>query len=120
MQVIAAQGLRPYSRSMASAILRFAMLVALALMPFGMGGAAAIAANATPAAVAEDCGDHHQPAQDSPMKAQLHCGACAALAAIENPKADAELRPELPRILRTINSPWDTEPDTATPPPRIS
>lgn len=96
------------------------MLVALALMPFGMGGAVAVAAAAAPAATATDCGDHHRPAQDSPDKAQVHCWACTALAAIEAPMPVAGLRLELPRILRTINSPWGTEPETATPPPRIS
>jgi len=105
---------------MASVFLRLAILVALALMPFGMGGTAALAAFSSPAAVAADCGDHRQSKPDSPMKAQLHCGACAALATIAAPKAVAEMRPELPRILRTIDSLSDTEPDTATPPPRTS
>ncbi|HET7816188.1 MAG TPA: hypothetical protein VFK58_01240 [Sphingomicrobium sp.] len=103
---------------MASVLLRLAMLVALALMPFGMGGAAAIAAEA-PAAVQTDCGDHHRPA-DAPAKAQLHCAGCAALAAIEPPLPVAGIRPELPHVLKTINALTNTEPDTATPPPRIS
>lgn len=128
IQVIAAQGSRHYARGMASVVLKLAMLVALALMPFGMGGAPAFAAASAPASATAaadpadpgQCGDHHRPGKDSPMKAQLHCGACAALATIEAPAPAAGLRPELPRILRTINSPTDTEPDIATPPPRVS
>lgn len=118
IRVIAAKGWRPYAQPMASVVLRLAMLVALALMPFGMGGAAAIAA-AAPAAVQSDCGDHHKPT-DSPAKAQLHCAGCAALAAIEPPPPVAGIRPELPKMLKSVSALADTEPDTATPPPRIS
>jgi len=117
--VIARQGSRPYAPRMASVILRLAMLVALVLMPFGMGGAAAVAAAPPAVAATAGCDDHHEPA-DSPAKAKLHCAACAALAAMEAPSPAADLRPELPRILETANSFSDTEPDTATPPPRSS
>jgi hypothetical protein len=102
---------------MASALLRILMLVAIALMPLGMVGAAAVAAP-SPAAAAGHCDDHQKPA-DAPAKMDMQCATCAALPAIEVNVADPQLRPELPRFVKAAKVLSDTEPETDTPPPRL-
>lgn len=115
--VIAGQGSRPYGATMPAVILRLFIVVALALMPFGMAGSRAIAA-AVPAAAAGHCGEHQKPA-DAPAKMKMHCASCAALPSIQTTKERAYLGPEVPRHLKAMALPG-TEPETATPPPRLS
>ena len=102
---------------MVGAIMRLALLVALALalMPMGMASAPA----AAPAAAAGHCAEHQQPA-DAPAKMDMHCATCAALPAIQVPIRDRELRPAMPRFARVASALFDTEPEIATPPPRLS
>jgi hypothetical protein len=102
---------------MAAAVLRLFLLVALALMPMGMTSAPAAGSVATPAA--GHCDDHEQPA-DAPTKADMHCATCTALPAIEAPVGDPGLRPEMPRFARAASALSNTEPEIATPPPRLS
>jgi hypothetical protein len=101
---------------MASALLRILMLVALALMPVGMTGAAAAAAP-SPAAVSGHCDDQQKPA-DAPAKMDMQCATCAALPAAEANTAEPELRPELPRLVKAAKALSNAEPETDTPPPR--
>jgi hypothetical protein len=101
---------------MAAAISRFVLLVALALMPMGMASAPA----AVPvAAAAGHCDEHQQPA-DAPTKVDMHCATCAALPAIQVPVGDPELRPALPRFAAVSSALSDTQPEIATPPPKLS
>jgi hypothetical protein len=102
---------------MASALLRILMLVALALMPLGMTGAAAAAAPSS-AAAAGHCDDHQKPV-DAPAKMDMHCATCAALPVVHPNLTDRGLRPELPRLVKAANALSDTEPETDTPPPRL-
>ena len=103
---------------MASALLKFAMLIALALMPFSMAGVPA-AAVAMPAASAAHCDQDQQPT-DAPSAPKVHCATCAALPAIDTPAPTAELRPAL--LLQVEADVWITErgPETDTPPPKLS
>ena len=101
---------------MVAAVTRLVLLVALALMPMGMASARA----AVPVtAAAGHCDEHQQPA-DAPAKMDMHCATCAALPAIQVPVGDPELRPEMPRFARASSALSDTEPEIATPPPRLS
>src|SRR5687767_447025 len=106
-----------YVTAMASALLRILMLVALALMPLGMTGAAAAAAPSS-AAAAGHCDDHQKPV-DAPAKMDMHCATCAALPVVQPNLTDRGLRPELPRLVKAANALSDTEPETDTPPPRL-
>ena len=101
---------------MASAVVRLVLLVALALMPMGMASATA-AAPVTSAA--GHCDEHQQPT-DAPAMIDMHCATCAALPAIAAPSRDPGLKPEMPRFARITNALSDTEPEIATPPPRLS
>jgi hypothetical protein len=105
-----------YVTAMASALLRILMLVALALMPLGMTGAAAAAPS--PATAAGHCDDHRKPI-DAPAKMEMHCATCAALPVVQANLTDRGLRPELPRLVKAANALSDTEPETDTPPPRL-
>jgi hypothetical protein len=100
------------------AVLRFLMVLALALMPVGMASAQATAATG-PAATIDHC-DEHQPPAHSPAKSDTHCATCSALPAVDAPVAVIELRPALPRLLAAANAMSDTELETATPPPRFA
>jgi hypothetical protein len=98
------------------AVLRFLIVLALALMPMGMTGAAAATG---PVAMSDHC-DEHQPPAHSPTKSESHCATCSALPAVNAPIAVMELRPALPRLVTVANAMSDTDVETATPPPRIS
>jgi hypothetical protein len=102
-------------RAMTSIVLRLAMLLALALMPFSM--AAPAAAALSPAAGSEHCADHQKPV-DAPVAPKAHCAACAALPAMEAPCPVEELRPTMQLVVAADR--WITErgPETATPPPK--
>ena len=102
-----------------AAVLKFLMVLALALMPMGMASAQATSATG-PVAMSDHC-DEHQPPVHSPAKSDnMHCATCSALPAVDAPVAVMELRPTLPRLVTAANAMSDTELETATPPPRIS
>lgn len=101
---------------MLAAVMRLILLVALALMPMGMASAPAAV---EVAAAAGHCDEHQQPAE-TPAKMDMHCATCAALPAIQVPVGDPELRPEMPRFARASSALSDTEPEIATPPPRLT
>ena len=93
------------------------MLVALALMPLGMTGAAAAEAP-SPAAAAGHCDDRQKPA-DAPAKMDMQCATCAALPVAQANLTDRGLRPELPRLEKAGKALSNAEPETDTPPPRL-
>lgn len=115
--VIAAKGSPTYVARMPAVLLRLVMLIALAFMPFGMSGAPAMAASASSSASGH-CDEHQKPAE-TPAKMDMHCATCAALPADE-PAAVAELRPQAPILISTVHALSDTQPDIATPPPKLS
>jgi hypothetical protein len=101
-------------------IARLLALFALVLMPLSMASTTASAQPAASAA-AGHCDEHPQPKPaDSPSNAKMHCTGCTALPAMEAPAPIAELRPEAPMRLRPVEFVDGIEPETATPPPRIS
>ena len=120
MSVIARQSSAHYGARMAAAVLRLFALLALMLMPLGMAGAPAHAQSAA-SAPAGHCDEHQkQKPVDVPSAATVHCTGCAALPAIEAPPPIAELRPQMPMRLAPAELIEGIEPETATPPPRIS
>ncbi len=114
LATIAARRSPAYVPGMAAALIRLVLLVALALMPMGMASAPAAAPAPT---AAGHCDEHQQPA-DAPMM-DVHCATCAALPAIAAPPGDPGLRPETPRFARAAGALSNTEPEIATPPPRL-
>ncbi len=117
MPVIARTAWRPYLRAMASALFRLLAFVAVLLMPLGM--ATRPAAAAQPASAAGHCDEHQEPV-DAPAAPKPHCTGCAALPADEAPEAIADLRPKAPMLLALADFRAGVEPDTITPPPKLS
>lgn len=117
LPVIAAKGSHSYVARMPAVLLRLVMLVALAFMPFGMASAPAVAASVSSSASGH-CDEHQKPA-DAPAKMDMHCATCAALPADE-PAEVAELRPQAPILISAIHALSDTQPEIATPPPKLS
>lgn len=121
MPVIAGQGSSDYLGRMASAILRVMALIALVLMPLGMAAVpvgAATTHEVSSAPTGGHCDEHQKPA-DAPLTAQMHCIACAALAAYDFQAPVAELLPRalLPIQLTYFSTPF--EPEISTPPPKF-
>jgi hypothetical protein len=114
--VIAAKGSPAYVARMPAALLRLVMLIALAFMSFGMTNAPAMAASGSGSASGH-CDEHQKPA-DAPAKMDMHCATCAALPAAETIEV-AELRPQAPILISAIHALSDTQPEIATPPPKL-
>jgi hypothetical protein len=92
-------------------------MIALALMPLSMAGAATSPGQTASAGQPDHCSEHQQPV-DAPSAPQVHCAACAALPAMHEPPATVELRPEAPRQIALVALMAGIEPETATPPPK--
>ena len=118
--VIAGQGLRVYRAAM-SRLINILMVIALALMPFGMAAPAAAAAHhpAAGSGAAEHCPDRNA----APL-ANHGIGECAMGCAAAIPPLDRVAGPQSPPatpILRMLVEPLTgLQPETATPPPRSS
>ena len=108
----------PMPPSMAATFLRLMMLVAHAIMPFGMAGAPAAALPSTAAASGGHCDDHQKPA-DGPSTPKAHCAVCAALPAGDTSMAVSELRLVLLRVVQAEQWLAEQEPDIDTPPPKL-
>ena len=117
ISVIAAKGSPAYVAGMPAVLLRLVMLIALAFMPFGMTNAPAMAASVASSASGH-CDEHQKPA-DAPAKMDMHCATCAALPADAAAEV-AELRPQAPILISAIHALSDTQPEIATPPPKLS
>jgi len=102
---------------MASAFVRLIALLALIAMPLGMASAPAAAQPASGAAMAH-CDDQKAP-DDAPAQQMLHCAVCAALPAIDHVGAGAELRPEPLLHAAAVVRIEASEPEIATPPPKL-
>ena len=102
---------------MASFVLRLMTVLALVLMPVGMGAAPAMAAAQT--ASSEHCGERSKD-QGKPASMDMHCAACAALPAIAGQEQGSDIRPELPRLLRAAHAMIDSIPEIATPTPKLA
>lgn len=120
-QVIAGQGSRPYSRRMASAILRLAILIALAILPFGMAGTPALATAVDHSAMQAASGHCQEQAGkgQAPFEAPMDCTAtCSALPAAPTPMPAPALKPTMPRTLSNATPFTGIVPEIATPPPK--
>ncbi len=119
MPVIARQGSQPYLRPMASAVLKLVAFLAVLLMPLGIATAPAAAEPHSATAASGHCDEHQKPAE-APAEPQAHCTGCSALPAMEAPAAAGEARPQAPMLLALSDFRAGVEPDTITPPPKLS
>lgn len=110
---------RPYVSAMASAVFRLLTLFAVLLMPAGMAAAPAAAFLPPSAADAGHCDEHGQSDQ-APFKAPVHCAGCTALPMVEVPIPEEPAAPQARLHLPLVQPFTGIEPETATPPPRIS
>ena len=117
ISVIAAKGSAAYVAGMPAVLLRLVMLIALAFMPLGMTNAPAMAASVASSASGH-CDDHQKPV-DVPAEIEMHCATCAALPAVAAAEV-TELRPQAPIVISVVHALSDTQPEIATPPPKLS
>lgn len=105
---------------MASAFLRLLALVALVMMPVGMGAAPAAAAKADHAMMAgeDHCAPQQQEDGKAPPQAMDCTAACSALPPVAMPVPGRSLRPATPRALLAARTFEQKIPEIATPPPR--
>jgi hypothetical protein len=117
--VIAGQGSSAYRQRVIAAFSRLLALLALVLMPVGMGAAPAAAHAPQVAAEAGHCGDAQQGAPDAPPVPAADCTVgCAAVAAPAPAQAAATLLPKETPATALIAAITGMEPDIATPPPK--
>lgn len=117
---VASPASRLYLGGMVARLARLFALIALVLMPLSMASASASSQH-TASAPAGQCDEHQkQKPADVPSGAKMHCTACAALPALDAPVPIAELRPQMPMRLAPAEFIDGIEPETATPPPRLS
>jgi hypothetical protein len=121
--VIAEQGRTAYLPGVAQSLLRWFALLALILMPVGMGAAAAQpGASAQQMAHCEgmDTQQEHGEERSSDVpQAQLHCAACAALPAGQASGAFIAAAPSQQAVPAPANGSRGSGPETATPPPKL-
>ena len=107
---------------MASKFLKLLTLLALALMPLGMNTVGAMPTSHSPAAAtAQHCDEHGgQPAEQSPDK-PMDCAISCSMLAIAEVQVDAPtaVRP-IPTARLLVHPDAGLDPDTATPPPKVS
>lgn len=121
MSLIVRTGLEPYVAAMASALIRLVALMALILMPLGMGAAPALAAsghhNMTMAGPSH-C-DEQQDPDMAPAQKPIDCtAACTALPAPSAPVLAPALKPTAARMTGAVTIFTGIEPEIATPPPK--
>ena len=113
--VIVQTGLMSYFAAMTAAI-RLVMLLALVLMPFGMGGTAA-SAYSMPAHNSSASTTHCGEQTDDPHS--MHCATCVGLLAADAPEPVTGLKPVAPRVAVAIVQFEGTELEIPTPPPKL-
>ena len=101
---------------MAAFLLKLLALLAVALMPIGMGTAGAQPASHHASAASHCAGEEEQQAPVAPEESQ--CMACAGLPAAAAPAAAERLVPAMPRLLRLSHEFAGIEPEITTPPPK--
>ena len=117
--VIASQSSGTYFAVMPSMVLRVLTLIALVLMPFGMGAASAVPVHDAPAAShCEDQGS--QPAEPSSDQVVDCAMACSMVATAEPRTGESVPNHRLPADRPLAERGTGLHPDTATPPPKRS
>ena len=124
ISVIVQKGSPHYVAAMASAVFRLLALIALVLMPIGMGAAPALAApdhhTMMTTAGAGHCDEQQDPDQ-APAQHQMDCtAACAAIAAPAAPVVAPTFKPTAPRTIGVAAPFTGIEPEIATPPPKFA
>lgn len=116
-QIVAA-----YFTPMALFILRLFTLIALVLLPFGMNASMAAApSDHAPVAMTQHCGEHGSKTADKTAKQLVECTvACSALLAAETIFAEPPPTVRLPPAQLPVELVTGFQPDTATPPPKLS
>jgi hypothetical protein len=113
--------LEPYIAAMASTLIRLVALMALILMPLGMGAAPALVApgpHSMTMAVSGHC-DGQQDPDKAPAQKQMNCtAACTALPAPSAPVLPPALKPTARRMSGVDTIFTGIEPEIATPPPK--
>ena len=123
IQIILLRAFRNYRIVMALAVLRLLTLVALMLMPFGMGAAPAIArqVSATQATASMDHCDEQSDENSAPAPKQTDCAVmCIAISSAANPTSRPLHQPVALRSIALATLFVGVEPDIATPPPKIA
>ena len=121
MSVIVRTGSGPYVAAMASALFRLLALIALVLMPLGMGTAPALAAPGQHSMMMAGSGhcDEQQDRNSAPAQEQMDCtAACTALPASSAPVLAPALKPTAPRMTGVDTIFTGIEPEIAPPPPK--
>jgi hypothetical protein len=121
VQAVASQSFEAYFVPMFAVILRLLTLLALALMPFGMGAAMAAPVHHPSAAMAQHCGEYGGQPDNKAAKHSADCTvACSGLLAAETAVADPPpaVRMQPARPLAELGTGF--QPDIATPPPKRS
>ena len=103
-------------------IVKLLTLLALVLMPLGMGAAGAMPAHHAPqAATAQHCNEHGGQPADQSRDQSMDCAISCSMLAI------AEFQVEAPPVARPVPTAQalaepgaGLHPDTATPPPKLS
>jgi hypothetical protein len=114
--------LRAYFKPMPSMVLRLLTLLALVLMPFGMGAANAAPAHHAPVATtAQHCDEHGSQPADQTRDEAMDCAVSCSMLAV----ADAQVEePAVAHAIVTVPPVAERgaglHPDTATPPPKLS
>ena len=117
--VIASQSSGSYFERMSLMVMRLLTLVALVLMPFGMGAASAAPAGQSPAA--SHCEDQgRQPVERSSDEAIDCAMSCSMVATAELRTGEAVHDHRLPADRPLPHRGTGLHPDTATPPPKRS
>lgn len=122
MGVIVSPSNGAYFSPMPAVIIRLLALLALIMMPFGMGAAMAAPVHHAPSsAAAEHCGEHgSQPDKKSPSQAADCAIACSMLMTAETGLAEPPPALRLPAARAPADHGHGLHPDTATPPPKPS
>lgn len=121
--VIASHSLRTYFELMPSMVLKLLTLLALMLMPLGMGTAGAMPVHQAPAAAAttQHCDEHGgQPAEQSRDKSMDCAVSCSMLAVAEPQVEEPSVAHPLLAAPALAERDAGLHPDTATPPPKPS
>ena len=106
---------------MTSALMKLLALVALVLMPLGMGGAPAVAQPAPDGRAVMAMGhcDEQQEREKAPASKKMDCAAaCTAIPADAAAEPAAILKPKAPRTIALVAPFTGVVLEIATPPPR--
>jgi hypothetical protein len=119
MPVIAGQGSSAYLRRMIAPITRLLALIALVLMPLGMGAAAAAPQAAPHTAETGHCSGSEQRGPEAPLAPMADCTiSCSAVAPDHVSAPFDKILPKERSIAVPIIGIAGVEPDIATPPPK--